>query len=255
MTAEASSPGRAGGRFGLRFRARFRPVLQVQSARSVGPSSENAGRLRREHSPDRHHHRAREHRRDLPGRLGTRKRFTGALAAPFIAYSEHEVRRIARVAAALASRRRRNLVVTIKDGEFHQSRPGRRYVTAEAEQFGIDPVFLGIDMRPTVSIQDAPALDVILTPNLLATFSLMWARSCSARADVVVRNFNSAGPPFTRPTTGQPTTSRRPEPPIRSGRSCHSRRCFARASDGPAKPRRSCVGCDWCLVAELALPI
>lgn len=187
--------GPGGGRFVYDLRREFDLFCKF-SPLEVWPELENAGRLRREAVHQTDIIIVRENTGGIYQGVWDRGADSrGALARHSFAYSEYEVRRIARVAAALASRRRANLVVTIKDGGIPSiSDLWRRYVTAEAEAFGIDPVFLGIDYAAYRLIQDAPTLDVILTPNLFGDVLadvgavLLGSRGLSWSA-----NFNPAG--------------------------------------------------------------
>lgn len=82
-------------------------------------------------------------------------------------YTEAEVCRIVDVAARIAAMRRGELLVVVKDGGLPAlSGLWRRCASEAASQTGVRCSFANVDYAAYRLIQDAPALDVIVAPNL-----------------------------------------------------------------------------------------
>jgi len=98
-----------------------------------------------------------------------RERITdqGRVAEHSFQYSEFEVRRIVEVAARAAANRRGSLHVVIKDGGIPvMSALWRDAGTQAARQYGVEPVFMNVDLVAYELIQNAGRFDVIVAPNL-----------------------------------------------------------------------------------------
>jgi 3-isopropylmalate dehydrogenase len=82
-------------------------------------------------------------------------------------YTEHEVCRLLKVAAGIATRRRGEMVVVIKDGGLGALSDLWRMCTAQvAAEAGVRYSFINVDHAAYCLIHEARSLDVVVAPNL-----------------------------------------------------------------------------------------
>ncbi|MGR9072808.1 MAG: isocitrate/isopropylmalate family dehydrogenase [Gammaproteobacteria bacterium] len=91
----------------------------------------------------------------------------GRIARHQFSYSEHEVQPLIETAARIASRRRGNLAVIVKDGGAPSISELWRQVGNEVcAVYDIAPQYINVDYAAYYMIQHAQQMDVIVTPNL-----------------------------------------------------------------------------------------
>lgn len=164
--AVLSGPG--GGRFVYELRRRFDLFCKISPLRPIGAPL-RAGRLKdpvaaradilivRENTGG-------EYQGESRDRIDARE---GRVAEHTFRYSEHQVRRILEVAAALAASRRGKLAVAIKDGGIPGVSALWRDVGREVgAREGIDVSFPDIDLAAYRLIQEPEGFDVIAASNL-----------------------------------------------------------------------------------------